>query len=126
MCIRDSTESEDAADRRVLLEFYLHPGVGDPRDVIKKLRPVAETHLLRLAPARLAVVRGLGDMIGRIRSDQKPEPLVDSLEDLTGINTYTRRYMHGENPNAASEPVSRGELQGFVRKLLEIVGAMPG
>jgi len=87
--IAGNTESEDAADRRVLLEFYLHPGVGDPRDVIKKLRPVAETHLLRLAPARLAVVRGLGDMIGRIRSDQKPEPLVDSLEDLTGINTYT-------------------------------------
>lgn len=124
--IAGDTESEDAANRRVLLEFYHHPGAGDPRDVIKKLRPVAETHMLRLAPGRLAVVRGLGDMIQRIRSDQRPESLVDSLPDLTDINTYTRRYMHGENPNAASEPVSRRELQGFVGKLLEIVGAMSG
>jgi wobble nucleotide-excising tRNase len=124
--IAGDTESEDAADRRVLLEFYHHPGAGDPRDVIKKLRPVAETHMLRLAPGRLAVVRGLGDMIQRIRSDQRPESLVDSLPDLTDINISTRPYMHGENPNAASEPVSRRELQGFVGKLLEIVGAMPG
>lgn len=124
--IAGDTESEDAADRRVLLEFYHHPGTSDPRDVIKKLRPVAETHMRRLAPSRLAVVRGLGDMIQRIRSDQRPVSLVDSLPDLTDINTYTRRYMHGENPNAASEPVSRRELQGFVGKLLEIVGAMPG
>jgi wobble nucleotide-excising tRNase len=124
--IAGDTESEDAADRRVLLEFYHHPGAGDPRDVIKKLRPVAETHMRRLAPSRLAVVRGLGDMIQRIRSDQRPESLVDSLPDLTDINTYTRRYMHGETQNAASEPVSRGELQGFVCKLLEIVGAMSG
>jgi len=124
--IAGDTESEDAADRRVLLEFYHHPGATNPRDVIKKLRPVAETHMRRLAHGRLAVVRGLGDMIQRIRSDQRPESLVDSLADLTDINTYTRRYMHGENPNAASEPVSRRELQGFVLKLLEIVGAMPG
>ncbi len=124
--IAGDTESEDAADRRILLEFYHHSGDRDPRDVIKKLRPVAETHMRRLAPGRLEVVRGLGDMIQRIRSDQRPEPLVDSLPDLTDINDYTRKYMHGENPNAASESVSRSELQGFVRKLLEIVGAMPG
>ena len=120
------TESEDAADRRVMLEFYHHPGGGDPRDVIKKLRPVAETHMRRLAPGRLAVIRGLGDMIQRIRSDQRPESLVDSLPDLTDINAYTRRYMHSENPNATSEPVSRRELQGFVGKLLKIVGVTPG
>lgn len=65
-------------------------------------------------------------MIQRIQSDQSPVSLVDSLSDLTDINTYARRYMHGENQNAVSEPVSRRELQGFVAKLLEIVGAMPG
>ena len=124
--IAGDTESEDAVDRRVLLEFYHNPGAGDPRDVIKKLRPVAETHMRRLAAGRLTVVRGLGDMIQRIRSDQGPESLVDSLPDLTDINAYTRRYMHGENPNAASESVSRDELRGFVGKLLEIVGGDSG
>jgi wobble nucleotide-excising tRNase len=124
--IGGDTESEDAADRRVLLAFYHQPGSGDPRDVIKKLRPVAETHMSRLAPDQLASVKGLGNMIQRIRTDQRPISLIDSLHDLTDINTYTRRYMHGENQNAALEPVSRSELQGFVGKLLEIAGAMPG
>jgi hypothetical protein len=124
--IEGDTESEDAADRRVLLEYYHQPGEGDPRDVIKKLRPVAETHMRRLAPDQLANVKGLGNMIQRIRADRKPLSLVDCLHDLTDINSYTRRYMHGENANAASESVSRGELQGFVGKLLEIAGAMPG
>ena len=123
--IERDTESEDAADRRVLLEFYHKPGKSNPRDVIKKLRPVAETHMRRLAPNQLGNVKGLGSMIQRIRIDQQPVSLVASLDDLTDINTYTRRYMHGENPNAVTEPVSRSELHGFVDKLLEIAGAMP-
>jgi wobble nucleotide-excising tRNase len=124
--IEGDTEIEDAAHRRVLLEFYHQPGEGEPRDVIKKLRPVAETHMRRLAPDQLATVTGLGNMIQRIRTDQKPVSLVDCLHDLTDINSFTRRYMHGENPSAASEPVSREELRGFVGKLLGIAGAMPG
>ena len=124
--IEGDTESEDSADRRVLLEFYYQPGSGDPRDVIKKLRPVAETHMQRLAPEQLANVKGLGNMIQTVRTGQKPVSLVDSLNDLADINMYTRRYMHGENQSVPSEPVSRSELQGFVGKLLEIVGAMPG
>ena len=124
--IEGDAESEDAAHRRVLLEFYHRPGEGEPRDVIKTLRPVAETHMRRLAPDQLTSVSGLGNMIQRIRIDQKPVSLVDCLHDLTDINTYTRRYMHGENPHAASEPVSCDELHGFVGKLLEISGAVPG
>ena len=124
--IEGDTESEDAANRRVLLQFYHQPGDGDPRDVIKKLRPVAETHMCRLAPDQLANVAGLGNMIQKIRTEQSPVSLIDALHDLTDINAYTRRYMHGENPGAASEPVSRSELHGFVGKLLEIAGAMPG
>jgi wobble nucleotide-excising tRNase len=124
--IDGDTESEDASNRRVLLEFYYQPGKSDPRDVIKKLRPVAETHMCRLAPEQLKDIKGMGLMIQKIRTDQNPISLLESLHDLTDINTYTRRYMHGENPNASSEQISRTELHGFVGKLLEIAGAMPG
>ena len=65
-------------------------------------------------------------MIEKIRADQAPLPLVDALGDLEDINAYTRRYMHGENPNAATEQVSPDELHGFVGKTLEVVGAMSG
>jgi len=39
-------------------------------------------------------------------------------------NSYSRRYMHGENPNAAREVLSGGELHGYVGKVLEICGAL--
>ena len=59
-----------------------------------------------------------------IRTDRHPGSLLSCLPDLSDINTYTRRYMRGENPNAASESVSTDELLGFVGKLLEITGAL--
>jgi hypothetical protein len=65
-------------------------------------------------------------MIERVKIDKAPSSLTSCLNDLSDINLYTRRYMHGENPNHAVEPVSRGELQGLVAKLLEIAGSMPG
>jgi wobble nucleotide-excising tRNase len=124
--IERGTESKDGAERRILIKFYHNPREGELWDVIQKLRPVAETHMRRLAPDQLADVTGLGRMIERIRSDQMPASLIDCLHDLTDINSFTRRYMHGENPNAASEPISRDELHGFVGKLLEIAGVTVG
>jgi hypothetical protein len=46
-------------------------------------------------------------------------PLADDIEDL---NEYTRRYHHGENPNAATEPINDTELQGKVKLILELTG----
>ncbi len=124
--IERGTESKDGAERRILIKFYHNPREGELWDVIQKLRPVAETHMRRLAPDQLAEVTGLGRMIERIRSDQMPASLIECLHDLTDINSFTRRYMHGENPNAASEPISRDELHGFVGKLLKIAGVTVG
>lgn len=124
--IERGTESKDGAERRTLIKFYQNPREGELWDVIQKLRPVAETHMRRLAPDQLADVTGLGRMIERIRSDQMPASLIECLHDLTDINSFTRRYMHGENPNAASEPISRDELHGFVGKLLKIAGVTVG
>lgn len=124
--IERCTESKDSAERRILIKFYHNPREGELWDVIQKLRPVAETHMRRLAPDRLANVTGLGAMIERIRSDQMPASLIDCLHDLTDINSFTRRYMHGENPNGTTEPISRDELHGFVGKLLEIAGVTVG
>ncbi len=124
--IERGTETKDGAERRILIKFYHNPREGELWDVVQKLRPVAETHMRRLAPDQLADVTGLGRMIERIRNDQMPASLIECLHDLTDINSFTRRYMHGENPNAASEPISRDELHGFVGKLLKIAGVTIG
>jgi wobble nucleotide-excising tRNase len=120
--IEADTESEDAGNRRVLLSFY-HNNKGSPRDVVQKLRPVIETHMKRLAP-NLIKVKGLGNMLGKVREDKGPPILLDSYDDLDDINNYTRKYMHGEGKNPDTEPISATELHGFVGKVLEIAGAL--
>ena len=42
--------------------------------------------------------------------------------DMDTLNDYTKRYHHGENPHAATEPINDTELQGFVKKTLTITG----
>lgn len=120
--IETDTESEDAGNRRVLLSFY-HDNRGSPRDVVQKLRPVVETHMKRMAP-NVAKVKGLGNMLGKIREDNGPPHLLDCYDDLDDINNYTRKYMHGEGKNPDTEPVSATELHGFVGKVLEFAGAL--
>lgn len=120
--IETDTESEDSANRRVLLSFY-HDRQGNPRDVVQKLRPVVETHMKRMAP-NLVKIKGLGNLLGRIREDDGPPHLLDCYDDLDDINNYTRKYMHGEGKNPDTEPVSATELHGFVGKVLEFAGAL--
>jgi hypothetical protein len=121
--IETDTESEDTANRRVLLSFY-HHHKGQPRDVIQKLRPVLETHMQRMAPQLLGGVKGLGNMLGKVRDANSPPVLVEAYADIDDINAYTRRYMHGEGRNPDSEPVHATELEGMVAKVLEIAGAL--
>jgi hypothetical protein len=106
----------------VLLSFY-HNNKGSPRDVVQKLRPVVETHMKRMAP-NLAKVKGLGNMLGKVREDGGAPILLDAYDDLDDINNYTRKYMHGEGKNPDTEPVSTTELHGFVGKVLEIAGTL--
>ena len=42
--------------------------------------------------------------------------------DMETLNDYTKRYHHGENRDAATEPISDTELQGFVKKTMTITG----
>ena len=49
-------------------------------------------------------------------------PLSALAEDLEDLNEYTKRYHHGENPNAATESIDDIELSNYVKRTLKIVG----
>jgi len=121
--IETDTESEDAANRRVLLSYY-HHNRGEPRDVVQKLRPVLETHMSRVAPQLLGGVKSLGNMLSKVREANSPPILIEAYDDIDDINTYTRRYMHGEARNPDGEPLHSSELHGMIGKVLEICGAL--
>ena len=120
--IEAATQSAYQANRQTLTDFY-HDGIGEPRDVVQKIRPILETYTKVLAGDTVAQADTLGVIVGKIRTvgmTHQLYPLCDGLEDL---NVYTSRYHHGENPQAATEPIGDGELHGYVGRTLEMTGA---
>ena len=119
--IEAATQSAYQADRQTLTDFY-HDGIGEPRDVVQKIRPVLESYTKVLAGDTVAETDTLGVIVGKIRTvglTHQLYPLCDGLEDL---NTYTRRYHHGENLQAATEPIADGELLSYVKRTLQMIG----
>jgi wobble nucleotide-excising tRNase len=120
--IENDTESDDAANRRMLNAYYTKRE-GEPRDVIQKIRPVVETHIRRIAPTEMEGVSTLGAMLSQIREvEQVPQALKDAYDDIDDINTYTRQFMHGDTHYVRGKRLSSDELAGFVEKTLAIVG----
>jgi wobble nucleotide-excising tRNase len=120
--IENDTESDDAANRRILNAFHTKRE-GSPRDVIQKIRPVIETHIRRIAPREMEGASTLGAMLGRIRDDDKvPPALKSAYDDIDDVNTYTRQFMHGDPHYSEGKRLSADELAGFIEKVLLIVG----
>lgn len=107
------------------LQQFLSLGQGNPMDVIQKLRPVLEAFCSTLYPTQFGEQETLGSIVGKIRTAGTAHPLSSVVEDFDELNMYCRRYHHGENPNAATEPVDDAELQGYVRRTLKLVGCLP-
>ncbi|MEW5704418.1 MAG: AAA family ATPase [Pseudomonadota bacterium] len=105
------------------LSSYLLNGAKDLIDMARKIRPVLEGYLRYRFPNQFPDNEWLGDMIKRIRDSKGAHPMSAALEELEGINDYSKKYHHDTNPGKAdSEPLNDGELQGYVQRTLKIVG----
>ena len=76
------------------------------------------------SPLALASEPLLSDLVHRFE-EVSDHTLFLVVEDLDELNMYCWRYHHGENPNAATEPIDDAELQGYVRRTLKLVGYPP-
>ena len=119
--IEKATQDQFKADRAALTNFYL-ANDGNPRDVVQKVRPVLETYSRYLGGGVIAAADTLGTMVAKIRGAGASHHLFDICDDLEELNDYTKRYHHGENQNAATEPISETELYGYVKRTLELTG----
>ena len=119
--IEKATQDQYKADCRALADYYV-AGTGKPRDVVQKIRPVLETYCKNLGGTTLTETDALGIIVGKIRTAGAAHQLYPICDGLDEINEYTNRYHHGLNPNAATEPISDIELQGYVRRTLEMTG----
>jgi len=118
--VEQATQAAFVADRNALVDYH-NMGEGTPRDIVNKIRPVLETYCRNLYPGEFGSDT-LGTIIGKVRIAGTAHTLFPLLDDLDVLNEYTRRYHHGENPNAATEPINDTELQGFVKRTLAITG----
>jgi wobble nucleotide-excising tRNase len=119
--IDQATQDQFKADRAALTNFYL-TNDGNPRDVVQKVRPVLETYSRYLGGGVIADADTLGTIVSKIRGVGASHQLYDICGDLEELNDYTKRYHHGENQNAATEPISEAELHGYVKRTLELTG----
>lgn len=105
------------------LASYLVKGARDLIDIARKMRPVLEGYCRYRFPNQFGDNEWLGDMIGKIRNESNPHPLFPILSELEAINDYSKKYHHDTNPGRAdTEAINDGELQGYVRRTLKIVG----
>ncbi|MBM4285781.1 MAG: hypothetical protein FJ128_11120 [Deltaproteobacteria bacterium] len=118
--IEEAMQSPFVADRKLLAAYYTS-GEGSPRDIVVKIRPLLETYCRSLYPGDFDE-DALGTIIRKIRANGPLHQIFPLLEKLDSLNEYGRRYHHGENPNAAIEPIDDNELHGFVKKTLSIIG----
>ncbi|MFO1305372.1 MAG: AAA family ATPase [Burkholderiales bacterium] len=104
------------------LQRFYSDNEGEPRDIIRDLRPVLEAYARNLYPTQFDDDDTLGVIVGKIRGAGGAHLLFPVVDDMDEINVYCRRYHHGESPGAATEPVDNAELHGYVRKTLNLVG----
>jgi hypothetical protein len=119
--IEKATQDHYKPDRKALSDYFV-ARTGNPRDVVQKIRPVLQTYSKNLGGGALAESDTLGIIVGKIRTAGATHQLYPLCDGLDELNEYTNRYHHGLNPNAATEPISDTELQGYVRRTLEMTG----
>ncbi len=121
--IEKAVQTRYLADLSTLQKFFTD-GEGNPRDVIQKIRPVLEAYCRNLYPTQFGEQETMGSIVGKIRDAGAAHSLALIVDDLDELNIYCRRYHHGENPNAATEPVEDAELQGYIKRTLKLVGCL--
>ena len=106
-----------------LVAFY-RTRVGQPVDIVRKMRTVLEAHLSITYLSCFQEAQWLGDMIKEIREAGPSHPAYPLYEDLDLINE-TAPYHHGEDLlNVRADSLDFTELNGLVKKTLRIVNAL--
>jgi hypothetical protein len=119
--VAEATQARFNSDLKVLTEYY-NEGVGDPRDVVQKIRPVLESYCKYVSPGSFVETDWLGDIIGKIRKNGAGQQLFPYCETLNELNEYTKRYHHGEGQQPATQPINDAELQSYVKRTLQFTG----
>src|ERR1700678_1713968 len=124
-------ELEDPRKHRVaseiidLLVFY-KTGVGQPRDIVTKMRSVVETYCPFTYPGFFDSDDTLMSIVEKIRTTGEQHPACALLDELDDIHNYSWDHCRDDPPHRApAEPLALKELTDFVRRTLKFVNSLP-
>jgi hypothetical protein len=122
---------EDPRNRRVASEiidllFFYRTGVGNPRDIVTKMRFVVETYCTFTYPGFFDSDDTLSSIVEKIRNTGEQHPACALLDELDDIHNYSWDHCREDAPNRDVEnSLDVTELTGYVRRILKIVKAIP-
>jgi hypothetical protein len=106
-----------------LLYFY-KTGVGQPQDIVTKMRFVIETYCTFTFPGFFDSDDTLSSIAEKIRSAGEQHPACALLDEIDEIHAYSRDYCGGDDSaGGAAEALDVDELKRFVWRTLKIVDA---
>jgi hypothetical protein len=123
--LEDSREHRVASEIIDLLYFY-KTGEGRPREMVAKMRFVVETYCTLTYPEFFGSDDTLSSIIEKIRNTGEQHPACALLDELDDIHDYSRDYLRADDAAGdAIEVLDVKQLNGFVRRTLKIVNAIP-
>jgi hypothetical protein len=123
--LEDSREHRVASEIIELLYFY-KTGEGRPREMVAKMRFVVETYCTLTYPEFFGSDDTLSSIIEKIRNTGEQHPACALLDELDDIHDYSRDYLRADDAAGdAIEVLDVKQLNGFVRRTLKIVNAIP-
>lgn len=123
--IEELCRARTETERQKLLAFY-HENVGDPHDVVQKMRTVLETYFKSTYPIAFQSQEWLGDICKKIRDDGEDGSAWCHYDRVSRINDYTKGFHHGEDMTVIDRSIyiDPQELKGFVRWTLKMLNIL--
>ena len=108
------------------LQSFVTSAVGNPTDLIRKIRTVLETYCWTTYSGSFQAGQDwLGEIVRKIREGGAGHPAQPLYDELDQINDYIRQYYHGENLAVTTpDQIDPTELTGYTRRTLRIVNAI--
>lgn len=110
-----------------LIKNYIVNGTTDEqvkRSIARAIRPALESYYHLKFFDFVSETEWFGNFIQQVREAQPSDPfcrLQTSLNKLTELNNYSKKYHHRFNGNADNEPIVEGELRTYCQLALELI-----
>lgn len=115
---------DEYAQTYTTLWRYCNRSEGDPKLVVRTIRPLLEGYLRMKLPNEFDPTKWLGDYVKQIQ-DADPTSAVGQakgvLDELEDLKEYAKRHHHPAGAEAPDEPVDAQEVLAFGKRALKLV-----